>query len=75
MGLNGSMAGKYLTEKDVDYLEERLQETFVTKEDFVSYKSELFDKLDEIIKNTRDTNDEVELVEARVTKIESNVNL
>ena len=68
------MADKYLTEKDVDYLEQRLKDAFVTKEEFTTYKSDLFDKLDQIIKNTADTNQEVELVEARVTKIESNLN-
>lgn len=69
------MTGKFLTEQDIDYLEQRLREVFVTKEEFTQYKSELFNKLDEIIKNTRDTNQEVELVENRVTKIESNLNL
>ncbi len=69
------MGSRYLTEKDVDYLEERLKSAFVTKEEFIEYKSELFDKLDEIIKNTRDTNQEVELVENRVTKVETHLNL
>lgn len=64
---------KHLTEKDVDYLELRFKGVFVTKEDFVEYKSELFEKLDEIIKNTRDTNEEVELVENRVSKIEASL--
>jgi arsenate reductase-like glutaredoxin family protein len=67
------MTDKFLTEKDVDYLEKRLRDTFVTKAEFMEYKSELFDKLDEIIKNTRDTKEEVDLVENRVTKIESNL--
>lgn len=69
------MADKFLTEADIDYLEERLREVFVTKDEFTQYKSELFEKLDEIIKNTRDTNQEVELVENRVTKIEDHLNL
>ena len=67
------MTDKFLTEKDVDYLEQRLKEAFVTKEEFFGYKSDLFDKLGEIIKNTRDTSEEVELVENRVTKIESSL--
>ena len=46
------MSGKYLTEKDVDFIEKRLKSAFVTKEEFVGYKSELFNKLDEIIQNT-----------------------
>ncbi|OGH18454.1 MAG: hypothetical protein A2868_02605 [Candidatus Levybacteria bacterium RIFCSPHIGHO2_01_FULL_40_15b] len=69
------MADKMLTEADIDYLEQRLRDAFVTKEEFTQYKSELFDKLDEIIKNTRNTNEEVELVENRVTKIEDRLNL
>lgn len=69
------MADKYLTEKDVDYLEGRLKDTFLTKDEFTEYKSELFNKLDQIVKNTSDTNQEVELIEARVSKIESNLNL
>jgi hypothetical protein len=65
------MADKYLTEDDINLIESRLRDVFVTKNEFTEYKSELFDKLDEIIKNTRDTNEEVELVENRVTKPET----
>lgn len=68
------MTVKFLSEADVDYLEQRLRDVFVTKEEFTRYKSELFNKLDEIVKNTRNTNEEVELVENRVTKIESHIN-
>jgi hypothetical protein len=45
-GLNEKM----ITQKDLDEIEGRLKDTFVTKEDFTEYKSELFDKLDEIVK-------------------------
>jgi len=41
-----------ITMKDLDEIENRLKETFVTKDDFTEYKSELFNKLDEIVKNT-----------------------
>jgi len=58
------------TQKDLDKIENRLKEDFITKDDFTEYKSELFDKLDQIIKNTSDTNTEVELVVNRVSKIE-----
>lgn len=60
-----------ITQKDLDEIENRLTETFITKEDFTEYKSDLFDKLDEIVKNTADTNQEVELIENRVGKLES----
>ena len=62
-----------ITQKDLDNIEERLSDTFVTKKGFTEYKSELFDKLDEIVKNTADTNQEVELIENRVTKIEEKI--
>lgn len=61
----------HYTFKDLDNIEERLSGTFVTKEGFTEYKSELFNKLDEIVKNTADTNQEVELIENRVVKIET----
>lgn len=51
-----------LTQKDLDEIEKTLSETFITKEDFTSYKSELFDKLDKIVKNTADTKEEVETI-------------
>ncbi|OGM13630.1 hypothetical protein A3A76_03050 [Candidatus Woesebacteria bacterium RIFCSPLOWO2_01_FULL_39_23] len=60
-----------ITQRDLDEIENRLSETFVTKDDFTEYKSELFNKLDEIVKNTSDTNREVELIENRVTNIET----
>lgn len=59
-----------LTQSDVDEIENRLKETFVTKEDFVEYKSNLFNKLDQIVQNTSNTNTEVELLESRVSKTE-----
>lgn len=64
-----------LTQKDLDVIEERLSDTFVTKDDFTEYKSDLFNKLDEIVKNTSYTNTEVELVEKRVSEIESNLQI
>ncbi|MFH1863464.1 MAG: hypothetical protein ABIJ85_00935 [bacterium] len=60
-----------ITQRDLDEIENRLTETFITKEDFTEYKSDLFDKLDEIVKNTADTNQEVELIENRVVNLES----
>ncbi|KKQ97347.1 MAG: hypothetical protein UT24_C0012G0018 [Candidatus Woesebacteria bacterium GW2011_GWB1_39_12] len=44
------MPKQILTEKDLDLIEERLKDTFVTKEEFTEYKSEYFDKLDKIVK-------------------------
>ena len=64
-----------ITTRDLDEIENRLSDVFVTKEDFTDYKSELFNKLDDIVKNTSDTNQEVELIENRVTKIETKLQL
>jgi GTPase involved in cell partitioning and DNA repair len=64
-----------LTVKDLDEIEERLKDNFVTKNDFTEYKSDLFDKLDQIVKNTSDTNTETELLENRVSKIEDRLNI
>ena len=64
-----------INQKDLDVIEERFKDTFLTKEDFTLYKSELFNKLDEIVKNTSDTNTEVELVENRVTEIEKHLHI
>ncbi|MHA2055096.1 MAG: hypothetical protein ACW99F_16055 [Candidatus Hodarchaeales archaeon] len=57
----------------MDEIENTLSETFVTKKDFKRYKSELFDKLDEIVSNTANTKQEVKLIENRVSKLESNL--
>ncbi|MFH1971106.1 MAG: hypothetical protein ABIJ05_01850 [Patescibacteria group bacterium] len=60
-----------ITKKDLDEIENRLKETFTTKDDFTEYKDELFNKLDSIVKNTSDTNQEVELIENRVSNLET----
>lgn len=39
-----------LTQTDLDEIENRLGDVFVTKEDFTRYRSELMDKLDKILK-------------------------
>jgi hypothetical protein len=62
-----------LTQRDLDEIEKTLSETFVTKKDFKGYKSELFDKLDEIVSNTANTKQEAKLIENRVSKLESNL--
>jgi len=67
--------GVTITVKDLDEIENRLKDTFVTREDFTDYKSELFDKLDKIVKNTSDTNIEVELIENRVSKVETKLQI
>jgi len=48
------MQKRILTETDLDLIEQRLRDTFVTKEEFIEYKSQHFEKLDKIIKYTED---------------------
>jgi len=64
-----------ITQKDLDEIENRLKESFITKDDFVEYKDELFNKLDSIVKNTSDTNQEVELIENRVSNLETKLQI
>jgi|GEM_PF-5501485 len=64
-----------ITQKDLDEIENRLKESFITKEDFSEYKDELFNKLDSIVKNTSDTNQEVELIENRVSNLETKLQI
>lgn len=40
----------YLTEKDFDEIEQRLREIFPTKGEFTQYRSDLMNKLDQILK-------------------------
>jgi len=43
-----------ITQNDLDEIENRLKESFITKDDFTEYKDEFFNKLDSIVKNTSD---------------------
>lgn len=59
---------RFLTEQDVDYLEQRLSDVFVTKDEFTSYKSELFNRLDKIIKEIRNHREERKVLSRRTSK-------
>jgi hypothetical protein len=69
---------RFLTENDVDYLEKRLSEVFVTKGEFTLYRSELMRKLDEILGEIKTNREEhtvlshqVQGQEKRITSIEA----
>ena len=64
-----------ITQKDLDEIENRLKESFITKNDFTEYKDELFNKVDSIVKNTSDANKEVELIENRVSNLETKLQI
>lgn len=56
---DGNMTNQnFLTEKDIDYLEKRLKDIFPTREEFKELKSDLFDKLDEILKEIQTSREE-----------------
>lgn len=71
-----------LTIRDINQIEERFREIFITKDEFhealTKLKSDIFDKLDAFVKEIRDSRDERTLMserisdhEDRITKLES----
>lgn len=46
------------TEKQLDYIEQRLKQAFVTNEKFDQFRSDIFEKLDGLIKMMRDMRQE-----------------
>jgi septal ring factor EnvC (AmiA/AmiB activator) len=74
--------GRILTEKDIEYLEQRLGESFVSKSDLQQTKSDLIDILSDILKEIRDMRDEKDVLshqvasrEDRINQIESNLGI
>ena len=59
-----------ITLKDLDEIENRFKEVFATKEDLMSYKSDLMDKLDDILKEIIASRDEETLLSHRVSNHE-----
>ena len=62
-----------LTEKDLDEIEKRLSGVFATKEDFVSYKSDLIDKLDKILKEILTSREEQSVLAHQVSNHEDRI--
>lgn len=68
------MASKtFLSEKDIQILEDRLKEIFATKEEFQKYRSDLFDKLDAILKEVQAGREEQTLIAHRVSDHEDRI--
>lgn len=66
------MASKtLLSEKDIQNLEERLKEVFVTKKEFQKYRSDLFDKLDTILKEVQTSREEQTVIGHRLADHEN----
>jgi len=59
-----------ITQKDLDEIQNRLKESFITKDDFSEYNKELFNKLNSIVKKQ-----ELELVENRVFNLKTKLQI
>jgi hypothetical protein len=57
-----------ITEKDLDMIEERMSDTFATKEDLTAMKSDLLNVLDEILKEVSDNRDERTIMGEHVSR-------
>ena len=63
----------FLTEKDIEVLEQRFKEIFTTKEEFQKYRSDLFDKLDVILKEVLASREEQTLIAHRISDHEDRI--
>jgi hypothetical protein len=64
---------KFLTETDIDYLEKRLKEIFPTKGEFKELKSDIFDKLDAILKEIQAGQEERMIQSHQMTRLDDQV--
>jgi len=62
-----------ITVKDVDSIENRFREIFITKEEFAAYRSELMDKLDGILKEILTSREEQTVLAHRVSNHEDRI--
>lgn len=62
-----------LTEKDIDEIEKRLSSVFATKEEFVGYKDQILNKLDEFLGEIKDGREEQTLLSHRVSDHEDRI--
>jgi hypothetical protein len=70
------MAGKrFLSEKDVDYLEKRLRDVFATKDEFTTYRSELLNKLDKILGEIKGSREEQTVLSHQVSNHEDRISV
>ncbi|MBL7159716.1 hypothetical protein ISS85_04520 [Candidatus Microgenomates bacterium] len=69
------VAQRMLTEKDVDYLEQRLRDVFATKDEFTKYRSELINKLDKILQEIVASRQEQEIISRHSSDYEERISL
>ncbi len=65
----------FLTEKDIAILENRFKEIFLTKEEFQKHRSELFDKLDTILREIQAGREEQTIVAHRISEHEDRIGI
>lgn len=58
---------RILTESDIEYLAKRLEEKFITKDEFNKYKNDIFDKLDRILGEIVSTREEMIAISHRTS--------
>ena len=63
----------FLTEKDIAILENRFKEIFLTKEEFQKHRSELFDRLDAILKEILVSREEQAVMANRFSEHEDRI--
>lgn len=62
-----------LTQKDIDTLESNFKEVFATKEELQQMKSDLLDKLDQILKEILASREEQTILSHRVSNHEDRI--
>ena len=64
---------RILSEADIDYLENRLKETFPTKEEFTRFKEKMFNTLDKILKEVVASREEQIVLSGRTSDHEDRI--
>jgi len=62
-----------ITENDLDLIENRLEDKFATKEELQQMKSDLFDKLDSILKEILATRQEKTVMAGQISNHEDRI--
>ena len=62
-----------LSQNDIDDLENRFRDVFTTKEEFQNLKSDIFDKLDDFLKEVRDSHEERVVVSGQVSGLSDRI--
>lgn len=69
------LKNRILTEEDIEYLESRFKNTFLTKKDFLQFKSDIFDKLDKILKEIISSREEQTIIASKSSNHEDRIEI